>query len=56
MMKFYQIVPMAKQSPDPIPVWPPQSFIDASCNAVIMELPPQLDAHTNQVCQPSNIS
>jgi len=53
MMKFYQLVPMAKQSPDPIPAWPPQSFINASCNAVIMELPPQLDA---QVYQPSNAS
>ena len=56
MTMFYQLVPLAKQTPDPIPDWPPQSFINASCNAVIMELPPQLDAHTNQACQPFNTS
>ena len=56
MIKFYQFVPLAKQTPDPIPDWPLQSFINAPCNAVITELPPQLDPHTNQACQPSNAS
>ena len=56
MIKFYQLVPMARQTPDPIPAWPPQSFINASCNAVIMELPPPPDEHTDQGYQPSNAS
>ena len=47
------IILIMKHSPDPIPL---QSFINASCNAIIMELLTHLDAHTNQVYQPSNIS
>jgi len=42
MAKVYQLTPLARQAPDPIPVWPSQSFTNASCNAVIMELPPLL--------------
>ena len=56
MTKFFQLTLLAKQAPDPIPAWPPQSFTNSSCNAVIMELPPQPDAHTNQVYLPSNYS
>ena len=56
MVKFHQLAPTARQAPDPILAWPPQSFINASCNAVIMELPPLPDGHTNQVYQLSNAS
>ena len=56
MIKFHQLTPTARQAPDPIPAWPPHSFINASCNAVIMELPPLPDDHTNQVYQLSNVS
>ena len=56
MIKFHQLTPTARQAPDPIPAWPPQSLINASCNAVIMELPPLPDGHTNLVYQLSNAS
>ena len=56
MIKFHQLALMARQAPDPIPAWPPQSFINASCNAVIMELPSLPDDRTNQVYQLSNAS
>jgi len=56
MAKFYQLTPLARQAPDPIPAWPSQSFTNASCNAVIMELPPQPDAPTTRVYLPSSNS
>ena len=56
MIKFHQLTSTARQASDPILAWPPQSFINASCNAVIMELPPLPDGHTNQVYQLSNAS
>ena len=34
--KFRQLAPRANPVPDNIPVWPTQSFIDASCNAAIL--------------------
>ena len=34
--KFRRLVPLANPVPDNIPVWPMQSFIDASCNAAIL--------------------
>ena len=54
--QMIKLAPTARQAPDPILAWPPQSFINASCNAVIMELPPLPDGHTNQVYQLSSAS
>jgi len=56
MAKFYQLTPLARQAPDLIPAWPSQSLTNASCNAVIIELPPQLDAPTTQAYLPSSNS
>ena len=56
MIKFHRLALTARQAPDPIPAWPPQPFINASCNAVIMELPPLPDGYTNRVYQLSNAS
>ena len=30
MTKFFQLTPVTKQAPDPIPAWPLQSFTNAS--------------------------
>ena len=40
MIKFHQLTLTARQAPGPILAWPPQLFINASCNTVIMELLP----------------
>ena len=34
--KFWQLAPVANPIPDTVPVWPVQSFIDASCSAAIL--------------------
>ena len=34
--KFWQLAPLANPIPDTIPVWPIQSFIDASCSAAFL--------------------
>ena len=34
--RFWQLAPLENPIPDTIPVWPIQSFIDASCTAVIL--------------------
>ena len=34
--KFWQLAPLANPTPDTIPVWPIQSFIDASSSATIL--------------------
>ena len=34
--RFRQLAPLANPIPDTIPVWPIQSFIDASCSAAIL--------------------
>ena len=34
--KFRELVPLANPTPDTIPTWPIQSFIDTSCNTTIL--------------------
>ena len=47
MEKFRRLAPGSKVLPDRIPAWPTQSFMTASCNASIMELPSQPDELIN---------
>ena len=34
--RFKQLAPLANPTPDNIPAWPTQSFIEASCSAAIL--------------------
>ena len=56
MVRFWQLVPMAYPTADPIPAWPTESFTNASCNVDIMALPPQPGEHTSQESPASNAS
>ena len=56
MEKFRKLAPQSRALPDQIPAWPTQSFMSASCNAGIMALPSQPDAHTNQGSRSSSHS
>jgi len=51
MHRFKRLAPNSNLHPDTIPAWPTQAFMNASCNAGIMELPRLQDEHTNQVLQ-----
>ena len=51
MNKFWTLTPYANPSPDNIPAWLTQTFMQASCSAGIMELPNQHGEPTAQALQ-----
>ena len=51
MDRFWKLAPTANQRPDSTPAWPTQTFMRASCNAGIMELPNQHAVCTVQASQ-----